>query len=42
MGEPVDLYPSLMLLLLLVLALENLLANRFYARESGPYGGATE
>ena len=28
--EPVELYPSLMLLLLFVLALENLLSNRFY------------
>src|SRR5262249_50353336 len=31
--QPVDLFPWLMILLLLVLAVENLLANRFYKRE---------
>ncbi len=32
-GEPLELFPYLMILLLFVLALENLLANKFYRRE---------
>lgn len=32
-GEPLELFPYLMVLLLVVLALENLLANKFYRRE---------
>jgi hypothetical protein len=34
-NEPMELFPWLMLLLLLLFALENLLANRFYKREPG-------
>ena len=34
-SQPVELFPWLMLLLLLVLAVENLLANRFYRQETG-------
>jgi hypothetical protein len=33
-GQPVELLPWLMILLLLVLAIENLLANKFYRRET--------
>ena len=33
-GEPLELFPYLMILLLLLLALENLLANKFYRREA--------
>ncbi len=33
MRQPMELFPYLMVLLLLILALENLLANRFYRRE---------
>lgn len=36
--QPVDLFPWLMILLLLALALENLLANRFYRKEESPPG----
>jgi hypothetical protein len=32
-NEPLELFPYLMVLLLFVLALENLLANKFYRRE---------
>jgi len=32
-SQPVELLPTLMILLLLVLAVENLLANKFYRRE---------
>ena len=32
-NEPIELFPFLMVLLLLMLALENLLANKFYKRE---------
>ena len=32
-SEPLELFPYLMVLLLFVLALENLLANKFYRRE---------
>lgn len=35
-SEPVELFPFLMVLLLVVLALENLLANKFYRKESTP------
>jgi hypothetical protein len=35
-NEPIELFPFLMVLLLLVLALENLLANKFYKREEEP------
>lgn len=34
-SQPVELFPWLMILLLLALAVENLLANRFYKRETG-------
>ncbi|MCC6418759.1 MAG: BatA domain-containing protein [Gemmataceae bacterium] len=37
-SQPVELFPFLMVLLLLVLAVENLLANRFYRREPEPAG----
>ena len=33
-SEPIEMFPSLMVLILLVLALENLLGNRFYKREN--------
>jgi hypothetical protein len=33
-NEPIELFPYLMVLLLLVMALENFLANRFYKRET--------
>jgi hypothetical protein len=33
-SQPIELFPFLMVLLLLVLALENLLANKFYKREA--------
>ena len=33
-SEPVEMFPSLMVAILLMLALENLLANRFYKRET--------
>jgi hypothetical protein len=36
--QPVELFPWLMILLLLALALENLLANRFYRKEEPPPG----
>jgi len=35
-SEPLELFPFLMVLLLVVLALENLLANKFYKKESLP------
>jgi hypothetical protein len=35
-NQPVELLPWLMMLLLLVLAVENLLANKFYRREASP------
>lgn len=35
-SQPVELLPTLMILLLLVLAVENLLANKFYRREPEP------
>ena len=35
-SQPVELFPWLMILLLLLLAVENLLANRFYRRNVGP------
>ena len=34
-SQPVELFPFLMILLLLVLAVENLLSNKFYRREPG-------
>ena len=34
--QPIELFPFLMILLLLVLAVENLLANKFYRREKSP------
>jgi hypothetical protein len=34
-GQPVELFPWLMILVLLALAVENLLANKFYRREPG-------
>jgi hypothetical protein len=40
-SQPVELLPTLMILLLLVLALENLLANKFYRREPENQNGAT-
>ena len=44
-SQPVELLPTLMILLLLVLAVENLLANKFYRREpenqNGPSPGGT-
>ena len=33
-NEPVELFPPLMVLLLVILAVENLLANKFYRREA--------
>ena len=33
-SEPVELYPLLMVVLLLALALENLLANKFYRQQA--------
>ena len=33
--QPIELFPFLMILLLLVLAVENLLANKFYRRRTG-------
>jgi Aerotolerance regulator N-terminal len=39
--QPVELFPWLMILLLLALALENLLANRFYRKEEPGEPGAT-
>ena len=35
-SQPVELFPWLMILVLLVLAVENLLANKFYHREPAP------
>lgn len=40
--EPIELFPWLMIALLFALALENLLANRFYRRPSEPGASATD
>jgi hypothetical protein len=40
-SQPLELFPFLMMLLLLLLAVENLLGNRFYRKESTTHGGET-